>query len=226
MLDAVIFDFDGVVVDSEPIHMACFRQVVRPYGVTFTDEEYYARYLAYCDRDAFIRMVDGHHLDPDAVDIDALIDRKTRLVQEALATAAPPLPGAVELMAAIRQAGAALAICSAALRREVELPLQRAGVLDLVQVIVAAEDVHVHKPDPAGYDETRRRLAAAVGRPLAADDCVAIEDSPGGVAAAKAAGMAVLAVTNTVAADRLTEADRVVDSLAAVTVADLRRLAG
>ncbi|MFW6154044.1 MAG: HAD family hydrolase [Planctomycetota bacterium] len=224
MLEAVIFDFDGVVVDSEPIHRDCFRRVVRPYGVTFTDEEYYARYLAYSDRDAFLRMVNGHDLDEEAIDIDALIDRKTALVQEALATTVTPLPGAIELMAAIREAGLALAICSAALRREVELPLERAGAAALVQVIVAAEDVHVHKPDPTGYIETRRRLGEAIGRDLAADRCVAIEDSPGGIAAAKAAGMAVLAVTNTLDAEHLARADRVVDALASVTVDDLRRL--
>ncbi|NLF30550.1 MAG: HAD family phosphatase [Planctomycetes bacterium] len=224
MLEAVIFDFDGVVVDSEPIHMDCFRQVVRPYGVTFTDEEYYARYLSYSDREAFLRMVDGHDLGGAAVDVDALIARKTALVQQALATAATPLPGAIELMAATRRAGLALAICSAALRREVELPLERAGALDLVQVIVAAEDVHIHKPDPAGYIETCRRLGAALGRDLAAGACVAIEDSPGGIVAAKAAGLAVLAVTNTLAADRLAHADRVVDSLASVALDDLRQL--
>ena len=224
MLEAVIFDFDGVVVDSEPIHMDAFRRVVRPYGVTFTDEEYYARYLSYSDRDAFIRMVDGHNLDEDAVDIDALIGRKTLLVQEALATSATPLPGAIELMVAIREAKLALAICSAALRREVQLPLERAGVAALVQVMVAAEDVHVNKPDPASYNETRRRLGEALGRDLAASNCVAIEDSPGGIAAAKAAGMAVLAVTNTVGADRLAQADRVVESLALVTLEDLRQL--
>jgi len=224
MLEAVIFDFDGVVVDSEPIHMDCFRQVVQPYGVTFTDQEYCQRYLSYCDRDAFAQMVRDYDLDADAVDIDELVATKTKLVQHALADSAEPLPGAIELMRAARDDGLGLAICSAALRREVELPLERAGAMDLVQLIVAAEDVHVHKPDPTGYIETRLRLGRVLGRELPAGHCVAIEDSPGGVAAAKAAGLATLAVTNTVAADQLAAADRVVDSLARVTVAQLAEM--
>jgi beta-phosphoglucomutase len=224
MLEAVIFDFDGVVVDSEPIHMDCFRQVVRPYGVEFTDEQYYDRYLSYSDREALTQMVRQYDLDPAAVDIDALIAAKTKLMQHALATSADPLPGALELMRATRDRGLALAICSAALRQEVELPLRRAGVFDLVQLIVAAEDVHIHKPDPAGYIETCRRLGVLLGRDLLPERCVAIEDSPGGVAAAKAAGMAALAVTNTVPAAALAQADCIVDSLAGVTLDSLAQL--
>lgn len=224
MLEALILDFDGVVVDSEPIHMDCFRQVVKPYGVEFTDEQYYARYLSYCDRDALTQMVQQYNLDPDTVSIDALIAAKTKLVQRALATSCEPLPGAIELMRAVRDAGLGLAICSAALRAEVELPLRLAGVIDLVQLIVAAEDVHVHKPDPTGYIETRLRLGRLLGRELPAAGCVAIEDSPGGIAAAKAAGLATLAVTNTVDAAALSQADRIVDSLADITVADLAEM--
>jgi len=226
MLEALIFDFDGVVVDSEPIHMDSFRQVVRPYGVEFTDQQYYDRYLSYSDREALTQMVRQYDLDPAAVDIDELIATKTKLVQRALATSAEPLPGAIELMQATRDAGLGLAICSAALRREVELPLHRAGVFDLVQLIVAAEDVHIHKPDPTGYIETRHRLAALLGRELRPERCVAIEDSPGGIAAAKGAGLAALAVTNTVDAAALTQADCIVDSLADVTLDSLGHLVG
>ncbi len=221
MLEAIIFDFDGVVVDSEPIHMACFLRVMRPYGVEFTIEQYYNRYLAYSDRDAMTRMIGEYDLDGDSLDINALIAQKSAMVQEALARTASPLPGSIELMQAARDAGLGLAICSAALGEEVRQPLRRAGALDLVQLIIAAEDVEVHKPDPAGYILARRKLGEILGRELAPERCVAIEDSPGGVAAGKAAGLCVLAVTNTVGADRLAAADRIVDSLADVTPASL-----
>lgn len=221
MLEAVIFDFDGVVVDSEPIHMRCFLEVMKPHGVRFTKDEYYAQYLAYSDRDAMTRMIEQYGLDGDGLDIEALIEAKSERVRHALATEAKPLPGTIELMRAAREAGLGLAICSAALGEEVRQPMRGFGAIDLVHTIVAAEDVDAHKPDPAGYNLTRRRLGEILGRELPAERCVAIEDSPGGVRAGKAAGMNVLAVTNTVAPDQLAHADRIVDTLDGVTLETL-----
>jgi beta-phosphoglucomutase len=225
VLEAVIFDFDGVVVDSEPVHMACFRQVLQAeYGLGFTDREYYDKYLAYTDAECFAQILRENGRVFSDEDIRRLGRRKTALVQEMLSRSVDPLPGAIELMRAARDAGVALAICSAALREEIELPLLRAKALELVQVIVSAEDVHAGKPDPAGYNLARWRLSEIVGREIPPGFCVAIEDSPGGILAARAANLHVLAVTNTVSADALTAADRVAASLAGLTLEDLRKL--
>ena len=227
MLEALILDFDGVVVDSEPVHMACFRRVLHdPYGLGFTDREYYEHYLSYTDAECFAQILrrNGRRFDED--EIRGLVLRKTALVQEMLSRSADPLPGAVELMRSARAAGVWLAICSAALREEIVLPLRRAKALELVQVIVSAEDVKAGKPDPQGYNLARRRLSELAGRELPAGACVAIEDSPGGIAAVRAAGLRVLGVTNTVAADALAAADRVVASLADVTLDDLPKMVG
>lgn len=227
MLQALLFDFDGVVIDGEPIHMDGFRRVLQSeFGVGFTDREYYQRYVAFDDREAFARMTRDYGIACDAEGIARLMALKASLVQQALAGPIGWLPGTLDLMRSARAADLAVAVCSGALRAEIELPLRSAGAASLVQVIVSAEDVPTSKPDPAGYDLTRRRLAAHLRRELPKADCVVVEDSPGGVAAGKAAGMTVLAVTNSVPADRLARADCVVSSLADVTVADLRRLAG
>jgi len=225
MLDALIFDFDGVVIDSEPIHMDGFQHVMRAEcGVEITAEQYYTRYLAYCDADAFAAMGRNHGLDLDDAAIAELTQKKTARVQQALAGSVEALPGVVTLMRSARAAGVGVAICSGALRAEVELPLRTIGADGLVQCIISAEDVPIGKPDPAGYRLTRETLAAICRRDLPGGRCVAIEDSPYGVVAAAAAGMAVLAVTNSVPADQLTAADRVVPSLTEVTLEQLGAL--
>ncbi len=225
MFEALIFDFDGVVIDSEPIHMAGFAEVMRAEcSVEITAEMYYQRYLAYADADAFAAMNRDFDLRLDADGIARLTAVKTVIVQKALAMSSEALSGAVELMLAARAGGAHVAICSGALRAEIELPLDVIGATHAVELIVAAEDVAVGKPDPMGYDMTRRRLAERHGGDLPAENCVVVEDSPYGVTAGKAAGMAVLAVTNSADADRLTHADCIVDSLAGVTIEQLRQL--
>ena len=225
MLQAIIFDFDGVVIDSEPIHLECFRRVLRRrYGVEITDQEYYERYIAYSDAESFEHMAADHGLTIAQPEIRSLVADKTVLVQQVLRQGVKPLPGAAELMHAARQSGLALAVCSSAARREIEIPLEAMGLRPLVQVIIAAEDVTRSKPDPACYDLTRRRLGHAVGRELLPPGCIAIEDSPGGVASAAGAGLRVLAVTNTVSAEKLSQANRVVGSLAEVDLASLRAM--
>jgi beta-phosphoglucomutase len=226
MLQAIIFDFDGVVIDSEPIHLDCFRRVLRQrYGVKITDQEYYERYIAYSDAESFEHMAEDHGLTLTEKDIRSLVADKTVLVQQVLRQGIQPLPGAAELMGAIRRADLALGVCSSAARREIEIPLEAMGLRPLVQSIVAAEDVVRSKPDPACYDLARRRLSQAAGRELLPPGCIAIEDSPGGIASAVGAGLLVLAVTNTLPASKLTQASRVVNSLAEVSLATLREIA-
>ncbi len=225
MFEALIFDFDGVVIDSEPIHMDGFQHIMRAEcGVEITAEQYYARYLAYADADAFAAMGRDYGLDLDAAAIAELTEKKTARVQRALAEASEALPGVVELIRSARANEVGVAICSGALRAEIDLPLRVIGADGLVQCIVSAEDVPVGKPDPAGFRLARERLSAVLGRDLPAGHCVAVEDSPYGVTAAAAAGMAVLAVTNSVPAGQLAAADRVVASLTEVTCEQLRAL--
>ncbi len=224
-MDALIFDFDGVVVDSEPIHLAGFQRVLESIGLNLTEEDYYARYLGYDDHDCLLIAARDAGRALDEAQIAELTRAKTACVQQAFAESIRPLPGAAELIRAAAAEAVPLAVCSGALREEIELASRTIAVWACFQAVVAARDVRRGKPDPEGYAKARERLAAATGRELRPGRCVAVEDSPAGIEAAAAAGMKTLAVTNSYAREHLA-ADRVVASLAAVTLADVRRLAG
>ena len=221
MLHAAIFDFDGVVVDSEPIHLACFRQVLARRGIELATEDYYGKYLGFDDHDCFAAVLADNGREADEAEIAAMTAEKTALVKRAIAESIQPLPGAVELMRAVRAAGAGLAICSGALREEIELAARTVGVLELVDVLVAAKDVAKGKPDPEGYLLTLKLLREKLARPIDPARTWVIEDAPAGIAAARAAGCKVLAVTNSYPPRALAQADRIVDSLTEVDLSDL-----
>lgn len=227
MLEAVILDFDGVVVDSEPMHMRCFQELMRQrFDVEITPERYMDRYIACTDHDALLVMNADFDLGLHESAIGELIEAKAAMFEKAMRGGHCFLPGALPLMRAVRDAGLALAICSGAIRQEIEQPLAMAGALYWPQVIVAAEDVVTGKPDPQGYTLARQRLSEITARSLDASVCLAIEDSPGGAHAAKAAGLFTVGVTNTVPAEHLAHTDRVIHSLADITVDDLRAWMG
>lgn len=223
-MDAVVFDFDGVIVDSEPVHCAGFADVLRAHGVTLTWELYRERYLGYDDRDCFLAVCADHGVAVDDAGLAAMIAAKSAIVREELGRSARALPGAAELIAALAAADVPLAICSGALRAEIEIAARRVGVRESFRALVAAEDVARGKPDPAGYALALARLGEATGRTPRAAASLAIEDSPAGIAAARAAGLAVLAVTTSYAAAALGGAAAVVASLAGVTPARLAAL--
>lgn len=223
-MDAIVFDFDGVVVDSEPVHYQAFAEILRGEGIDLVREDYYAKYLGFDDRDCFTAVLADHGRPPRPGQIADLIARKTQIVQQIFRDSIQPLPGAVELIRAAAKDDLPVAICSGALRLEIQLASRRIGVLQHIATIVAADDVRHGKPDPEGYLMAVARLAATKGRPFAAGRCLAVEDSPAGVQAAKTAGMKVLAVTNSYPEKDLHAADRIVASLAQVTLSALRNL--
>jgi len=220
-LDALIFDFDGVVVDSEPVHLATFQQVLSLEGITMTHDDYYQKYLGFDDYDCFKAVAaDNETVFTDAK-VHQLTEAKTQLVLEAFRTSIQALSGAVELIRQAAAGGLPMAICSGALRKEIELASQAVGVRDCFQVIVAAEDVHRGKPDPEGYRLALLQLSRYAPGGPEPSKTVVIEDSPAGIEAAGALGMKVLAVSTSYPASELTGADRIVASLAEVTPADL-----
>jgi HAD superfamily hydrolase (TIGR01509 family) len=223
-VDALLFDFDGVVVDSEPVHLLGFRRVLASVGLTLTSEEYYRKYLGFDDHDCFqaAGRDKGAAFTPEQ--IEEMTAVKTRIVQETFSESIEALPGAVALIGEAAKAGVPLAICSGALRDEIRLAARTVGVLEHFAEIVSAEDVQRGKPDPEGYAIAASRLARRLDREIVHERCVVVEDSPAGISAGKALGMKVLAVTTSYAAEDLGEADRVVGSLADVRLADLESL--
>lgn len=222
MLDALIFDFDGVVVDSEPVHLRCFRAVLAARGVPLTTEDYYSKYLGYDDHDCFVHVLEDNRRPADAALVKTMMAEKTALVQQAFAKEISAMPGAVELMAAARQTGVPVGICSGALRDEIQLAGTTVGAMPHVQVLVAAQDVRCGKPHPEGYLLAQKLLAEKVRRPVRPGFCWVLEDSPAGIQAGKAAGCHVLGITNSYPQAALAQADRVVSTLAAVRLEQLQ----
>ena len=223
-MDALIFDFDGVVVDSEPIHLMGFRAVLESVGLKMTDDEYYQKYLGCDDHDCILIAGRDQGREFDEAAIADLTAVKTRLVQRAIAESIQPLPGAVDLITAAARADVPLAVCSGALRAEIELAARTIGILDHFLLLVPAEDVDQGKPHPQGYELALDRLRTATGQPLRADRTLAIEDSPAGISAAKSAGMRVLAVTTSYGPAELQQADRIVTRLTEVDLSQLRAM--
>ncbi len=224
MTRAVIFDFNGVIVDDEQLHFELFRDVLADEGVALDAAAYHAHYLGYDDRGCFAAVLaDAGRSASTSVYIDALIARKAMLYQEAASRSLKFFPGVRESIEDLHSQGLTLAVCSGALRAEVEFALGLIGVRDCFATIVAAEDVQCCKPDPEGYLLVLKQLSV-VDPKLTPALCLVIEDSLAGVAAARAAGLRCLGVTNTYSERELLEAgaDGVVGSLANLRVNAVR----
>lgn len=223
-MDALIFDFDGVIVDSEPAHLAGFSEALRPMGIELTKEQYCARYLGFDDYECFAVALRDHGKDFTQEQINQMVAHKTSVLKRKLAESILPVPGVVELIRAAATAEVPLAICSGALREEIEIGAETIGVRELFSVVIAAEDVHHSKPDPEGYRIIPQRLTEATGKPVASEHCLAIEDSPMGITAARGAGMKVLGLSTTYRPEELIDADRIVKDFSQVTLESLREL--
>jgi beta-phosphoglucomutase len=214
-LKAIIFDFNGVIVDDEPLHLELFRKVLQEEMIFLTDEDYHEKYLGFDDRGCFTAVLCDNARTPDAADdtfIHELIERKAEYYRQAIQERMLLFPGVVDL---VRRSAAQypLAIASGALRGEIEFVLERGEIRDHFQVIVAAEDVSECKPDPEGYLKALEQLNTLLKAEIQAHECLVIEDSIAGIEAAKAAGMRCVAVTNSYSASELTAADAIVTSL-------------
>ena len=226
MLDGVIFDFDGVVVDSEPCHWAALNEVFFPWGLQISREEYDAQYLGFDDRGAFRARFQqaGRPLTEDT--LRSLVAEKGRTLQRLVETRGiQPFPGVVELLDALHREDVPLALCTGATQRDVDVILHQLRIGDVFDTVVTANDVQLSKPDPASYrlafDRLRQKFP---GRTLQAGGTLAVEDSLWGIQAARDAGLKVLAVANTYAAEPLRQADFVLPSLAGITPDHLRDL--
>jgi beta-phosphoglucomutase len=218
-LRAVVFDFDGVLVDSEPLHFRALRDALRPEGVEISEEEYLGVYLAYDDREAIRLALENHGEDT----APARRDRIEALKVDLFARMIPQIPvfdGARELVRGLSQE-MPLAIASGARHDEIEAILRGVGLRDAFQAIVGAEDAPRTKPDPAPYLEAARRLAART-QGLVPEECIAFEDSVPGIAAALGAGMKVVGVAHSYPAETIRAAHRVVASLVGLDAGTLR----
>jgi beta-phosphoglucomutase len=203
---AVVFDFDGVLADTERLHLAAYQQIFGARHITLTRDDYYSRYLGYDDYGVFRRMSDDFDLALTEADITVLIAEKANAFDSVIAATDVLYPAAkscVERLATEYPLG----ICSGAMPHEIETIVTRAALGDYIRFIVAAGDTPRSKPAPDPYAR-----AAALHR-LPPGACVAIEDSRWGIVSAKTAGLKCVAITNTYPASELTDADAVIGSL-------------
>ncbi len=251
MLRAVIFDFDGVITDSEILHFRAFNAVLTQYGFQLTKPEYYKKYLGMSDADCFRALIAEGRLPippervagippADCIEsvppstrgqdaratalIKSLGQQKTRVFEKLAKTEGKIIEGVREFLDTLSAAKVPIAICSGALRAEIELILEEAGLRRYFEVIVSAEEVIRGKPDPEGFLLALEKLNDLWPEPITAEHCIVVEDSHWGLKAARVAGMRTIAVTNTYDAAQLQQADKVVARLDELTMNDLRQI--
>jgi beta-phosphoglucomutase len=212
--EAVIFDFDGVIVDTEPLHYAAFQRTLEPLGLHFSWQEYVETYIGFDDRDAFRHAFSLKGTILSQSELHTLIEQKATFFKEVIGSGVSAYPGVLDLIFHLHTNKFPLAICSGALRSDIDPILAMLGITDYFGVIVTADDVAASKPDPECYQLAFQRLQSLHQNGLSKETTVAIEDTPAGISAAKGAGLIVCAVTNSYPAERLNKATFVTESLA------------
>jgi len=226
MLKAIIFDFNGIILDDEPLHFRSMRDVVAALGVTLSMEEYWNRYLPFDDERCLQAICRDHDVEITPAQRERALQKKARLYRETLQNRYPLFPGAAEFIRIATQ-HYPLAIASGAQRADIESTLTSADLLACFRCIIAAEDFTIGKPHPESFLLVLDRLNAQMdgSRPLIrAHECLVIEDAVAGIQGARAAGMVCLAVSNTYGPERLAEANRVVASLEGLKIESLQDL--
>jgi HAD superfamily hydrolase (TIGR01509 family) len=223
MLRAVLFDFNGVIIDDEHLHHRAFSSVLAEQDVVLQEKEYFERYLGLDDRKCFTTVLEDRGCARrSAAGIEHLVQRKARIYLDLLGDGIPLFAGVQELAREL-SAHLPLAVVSGALRNEIELVLERTGLAGCFSVIISANDVQASKPDPQGYLTAYEQLKG--GRPdLIPGQCLVIEDAPAGILAAHSAGMVCLAVANSRPAEQLSKADAVVLSLEGLSYSALEEI--
>ena len=221
MLRGVIFDFDGVLVDSEAAHFAALRAVLATeVEGEVTQAEYDEHYLGYDDHTCVRRALELRGLAATPELVSDLVDRKWQAYDDGLSRI-PLFPGAFDLVLALHTAAVPLAIASGSHRNEIESILRAHGLLQCFRGVVGAADVLNFKPHPEPYLRGRAMLDA-VESPAG---IVAIEDSTTGMASARAADLRVIGVANSRPREKFGLAHHVVDSLAELSVEHIARIA-
>jgi len=224
MLKAVIFDFDGVITDSEILHLRAFNRSLAPYGVEISTKDYYANYLGFSDFDCYKALIDNGVLKIDEGQIGEILGQKSRIFEELTRTEGRTIEGVHEFLRMLERNKVPMAICSGSLMAEIEVMLEEAKLRHFFSVIVSAEQVKKGKPSPEGFVLTLQKLNKKYRPPIAAGECIVIEDSRWGLQAARAASMHTIAVTTSYDAAQLTLAEKVVARLTELTIDDLQQL--
>jgi beta-phosphoglucomutase len=224
MIKAIVWDFDGVIVDSEPLHYRAFLRVAKGFGFDFTWDDYVEKFIGYDDRDAF-RIMLGRPPEPtpdeDLDHLAKLCDEKALAFEAVVNKCIEPIPGSITLIDQAAQTGMTQAIASGATRRDIELILDKLNLASRFTLVVSADDVARSKPDPQTY-----RLACE-GLGIASNACLSIEDTPAGITSARGAGLWSVALNSSATdSSQLHQAHRMVETLEGLTVEQLQEWFG
>lgn len=222
MLRAIVFDFDGVLANSEPLHFQSFCDVLAAHGIELTETDYYGRYLGYDDAGAFAAIGRDRQRTWSRNEIAGLVRDKAERMTELEPHVSMLFPGAAEIVR-LTAAAVPIAIASGALGHEIRRVLAREGLTGCFAAIVAAEDTPRSKPAPDPYERAVGLLRGASLEDLAPGECVAIEDSAWGLQSAREAGLRTVGVAQSYAAAELS-ADLVIASIGDLNLARLRKL--
>jgi beta-phosphoglucomutase len=214
MIRALIFDFNGVLADDDPIHMEALRQVAQEEGVSFSNEEYLDKYLPLNDWDCFKMIFADRARELSPSKLDELIHRKSVYYFQAIAEKSVLFARAADAVKAATQR-CPIAIASGARAEEIRHILTRDSLQDCFKAIVSAEDVQFGKPHPEPFLRAYEKLKEH-DTTLTVSDCVAIEDSIGGIQSAHDAGMRCLGIAHSYGPERLRSAkpEWIIDSIA------------
>jgi HAD superfamily hydrolase (TIGR01509 family) len=211
-IKAVIFDFDGVIADTEELHFNCLKSVLSKEGICIDRQIYDQLYLALDDKNCFKEIFLRERLRKlTSKELQNLVRQKAELFRDQLEN--------VKLFQGIREwvqkysSEVSISICSGALREEILSVLRLHSLLDYFSVVIASEDVQNSKPSPEGYLLALEKLKDAFNGHLSASECLVIEDSIAGIKAAKLAQMRCVAIANSYPKEKLSHADLVFDSI-------------
>jgi beta-phosphoglucomutase len=214
-IKALLFDFNGVLVDDEPIHLDMFRKVLNEEGIGLSTKDYYRLYLGMNDEDCFKAVLRKGRRKPTPRVLRDLIRRKAGYYRAYITRHPIYFSGAAALVRKVAKTYP-LAIVSGALRSEILYLLRKEKLRRYFSVIVAAEDIKRGKPHPDGFSKALRLLNKKYRLRIKPEECLAIEDSKEGIAAAKKAGMICIALTTSHPSKKLRKADYVVPNVGAI----------
>jgi beta-phosphoglucomutase len=223
VLQAVFFDFDGVIADTEPLHLRAYQAVLQADGIDLNKAEYYARYLGYDDVGLFDALAKDRHISLSDEKIDEWVAAKSSILEEMLSSDSILFPGAAACVRMFAER-VPLAVASGALEPEIEIVLQHAGLRGSFTAIASASDGVRGKPAPDLYLLAMAKLKDRLPGAIDPGACIAIEDSRWGLEAAQRAGLRCVAVTHTYPAAELGKADLVVETLSDLTLSSVEAL--